>query len=155
MGCDIIQSEGVAPGFWGNQLQNLEDGSIRFLWNNTCLPGYMGEHPRRLQSSCPILLAFFQSLEFIFQMIAAISSLLSTCGHCSDKLNQACPVLNVALWDHKIIIEDKPPVGLLCLLILIPWLYSPARTLDTFTTGAHSSLLFEICLHLFTFSAYN
>jgi hypothetical protein len=51
-------------------------------------------------------------------MIAAISSLLSTCGHCSDKLNPVMANIKCYIICYKIIIEDKPPVSLLCLLIL-------------------------------------
>jgi hypothetical protein len=86
-------------------------------------------------------------------MKVAISSLLSDCGHCCDKLSPIMANIKYRIMYYKIIIEEEPLVSLLCLLILIPLLYSPARTLDYFTTGAHSPLLFEICLHLFTFSA--
>lgn len=63
-------------------------------------------------------------------------------------------IINCCIMYYKIIIEDKPPVCLLCLLILIPCVYSPARTLASFVRGAHFSQLFAICLHLFIFKLY-
>jgi hypothetical protein len=71
------------------------------------------------------------------------------CRHCKERLNPVMAIINCCVMYYKIIIEDKPPVCLLCLLILIPCVYSPARTLASFVRGVHFFQLFEICLHLF------
>jgi hypothetical protein len=46
------------------------------------------------------------------------------------------------------------PDVVLITYLLIPWLHGPLRTLASFASDVHSSVVFASCLHLFTFSCH-